>query len=111
MTETYDREFALARANGDYWNKHHVVRGLEAKAARVKDRIAARAEMRDKCADLIVGTRLVISHLNWRQVAKDGRRVAYLAEGFRAEEELPNARAREAEAKRVLDAARKAMEA
>lgn len=100
---TKDEEVTLAKAHGDLYLGQHILKAKEKKAARVRDRIAARRELTDLASDLWVNLR-VITRCDWKAVAKTARRIAYLAEGFDAEEQVPNARAHVEKKQRVWDA-------
>lgn len=104
MTDrSFEEEVLLAKAHADLYHWQRILKAREKKAARVKDRIAARREMAERVHFLWITLRIVTGRLDWSEVAKTARRVAYLAEGFHAEEEVPTARAQVEEKQRIWD--------
>lgn len=107
MTErSFEEDILLAKAHGDLFHWQHILRARQQRAARVKDRLAARREMAERVHFLWISLRVITGSLDWRQVAKTARRIAYLAEGFHAEEEVPTALAQVEEKQRIWDQVR-----
>lgn len=98
-----NEDIILAKVHGDLHHARRILRGREKKAARVKNRIAARRELNDRASFLWVTLRIVTGRCDWKTVARTARRIAYIAEGFEAEEQVPNARARVEECQRLWD--------
>lgn len=99
----HEEDIMLAKVHGDLYHWQHVLRAREKKATRVRNRITSRRELNDRASFLWVTLRIVTGRCDWRTVAKTARRIAYLADGFYAEEQVPNARARVEECQRLWD--------